>query len=225
MRYGESRVRLKHLNKNSNVHIFIGPNGSGKSQSLFELKNEINEKYNDGNSFDSSSNPFILAMERHHKDINVPVYHYKTHANDRVDNSNFDISKMVSAFSSEGERMNSSWIDWCSEVWLPHLKKHRPKEYWLLFDELDSGLSFDRLSLQLYQLSGIIKAETEHGYKPNIVITSNSYELLEVTQELFDNVSIYWVPTRKEIEINSYIKFRNLYKSRFKKMKEELENE
>ena len=225
MRFGQSRIKLSHLNPDSHVHILIGPNGSGKSQSLLSLQRELNDKYNEGISNYSSPNHYIRAFADYDK-IKVPIITYKTKDNDNVSNCiNFDINKMASAFRSEGERMDDSFIDWAQEIFIPIMHKLKHDSFYLLLDELDSGLSFDRISLQLMQLCGIIQIELNHGHNPQVILTANSYELVEVVQNLFDKVSIYWVPTRKEIQVDSYNKFIDLYKRRLKKLKEEIENE
>ena len=228
MKFGESRIKLKHLNPDSQVHVLIGPNGSGKSMSLRELESEIDETYNGGHS-SYSSNPFVRAFMDADaiKKITRPVISYKTHQDDALrKNIDFDIGKLMTAFRSEGERMDDSFAYWVTDDFVPFLNRYKPKEYYMILDELDSGLSFDRISLQLLQLRGIINTEEEKfNRKVHIILTANSYELLEVVQKAFDNVSVYWVPTRKEIQVDSYNKFRDLYKSRYKSLLKEIEEE
>lgn len=228
MKFGESRIKLKHLNPNSQVHVLIGPNGSGKSMSLKELETEIDKTYNGGHS-SYFNNPFVRALmnEDSNKEITRPVISYKTHQDDALRNNvNFDVGKLMTAFRSEGERMDDSFSYWVADNFVPFLNKYKPKEYYMLLDELDSGLSFDRISLQLLQLRCIINNEEEKfNRKVHIILTANSYELLEVVQKSFDKVSVYWVPTRKEIQVDSYNKFRDLYKSRYKSLLKEIEEE
>lgn len=225
MKFGTSRIRLKDLNPDSDLHIFIGPNGSGKSMSLRELEEEINKKYNDGCNIYNGRISFVGLFGDDPK-ITKPVITYKTHNDDVMKNTmDFDPYRMMSAFRSEGERMDDSLYFWYQDVFIKLINKYKPTEYYLLLDELDSGLSFDRISLQLMQLRGIIDLEIKRGAKVHTIITANSYELLEVAQKLFDKTSIYWVPTKKQIEVDSYIKFRELYKSRYKTLLKEIEED
>lgn len=228
MKFGESRVKLKHLNPTSQVHVLLGPNGSGKSMSLKELEEEINKVYNGGHS-SYSSNPFVRAFmsDEDNKDIIKPVITYKTNQDDALKkNIDFDLGKLMTAFRSEGERMDDSFAYWISDDYVPFLQRWKPREYYMLLDELDSGLSFDRISLQILQLRGIIKNEEEVcKRKVHIILTANSYELLSVVQKVFDNVSVYWVPTRKEIHVDSYNNYIDLYKSRYKDLLKEIKEE
>lgn len=218
-KFGESRVRLADITKL--VTVLMGPNGSGKSMSLKELDTEIAKHYGDNPSHFAR-----FGSVYHIEDINVPIFMYTTSHNDIVDTSmDFNPEHIAAAFTSEGERMCLSFNNWLGAVWIQNLKKHKPKEYWMLLDELDSGLSLDRLLITILDFASVIELEKKRGANIHIVLTCNSYELLQALQEYFkDDLDIIWVPSKKKIEVNSYNDFRKLYLPRFnfyKKQREE----
>lgn len=215
-KFGSSRVKLSDID--NFINVLLGPNGSGKSMSLLELEDEINEKYNDGYSFDSSLNPFTKIFNSEHK-INVPVYKFKSSSEDVViHHNNFDPSRLSAAFTSEGERMNTSLDFWLSDIFLKSFGEDKPKKFYILLDELDSGLSLDRIQIIIeYMFSLLHNMKYDLGIDIQIVVTANSYELLHTLLNNFGNkVSVFWVPSRKKIEIQSYEDFRKLYQSRYR---------
>lgn len=226
MRFGQSRIRLKHLEEdNKTLTILIGPNGSGKSMSLRELEDEINKKYNGGTSY--STNPLRNVVLNDDNKINIPVFVYKTSHDDIVHRSmDFDPYKLAQAFRSEGERMCASFNEWASTEFLRNFFELKPKEYYLLLDEIDSGLSPDRIKITNYDFFSIIKHELKIGNKPHVIVTCNSYELLESLKNEFpDNHVVYWLPTKKKVDINSYNDFSRLYDSRYKTLLKEREED
>ena len=90
--------------------------------------------------------------------------------------------------------------------------------FYILLDELDSGLSLDRIQIIIeYMFSLLHNMKYDLGIDIQIVVTANSYELLHTLLNNFGNkVSVFWVPSRKKIEIQSYEDFRKLYQARYR---------
>jgi AAA15 family ATPase/GTPase len=170
------------------MNVIIGPNGTGKSMTC-----KLAEDYCKKNS--------------------IGVYRYTTKSNDVVDgcrSAYLDLSpeKLAAAFTSEGERMNYSFDTWLIENILPNIKNN--DKMYIILDEIDSGLSPDRIWSSLQVVKTMCKVENEHKHDVRFIITCNSYELLEFIS-LNTDLNIFWMPTTDKVVINSYKDFRKLY--------------
>lgn len=179
-------VSIKNIK--SPITVLLGPNGTGKSMSLRNINCQLQLK-------------------------NINFIKYTTSKDDIVQKGappigNWDISKIACAFTSEGERMTSSFFDWANTTMLSNIMTSE-KELWMLIDEMDSGLSFDRLLESLLQIVNIIKMENERGRKLYAVFTCNSYEMAEALQSPITDY--IWVPTKEHIKLGSYYKFKKRY--------------
>lgn len=171
------------------ITLLLGPNGTGKSMSIRNLFEEFR-----GNGYKA----FIYS----NKGEDIVTHH-----------SEWDPRKLVCAFHSEGERICDSINDWADRVYLKELLTNTD-DIVFLFDEFDSGLSYDRLQNQIRDFNNIIQLEKEkHPLRiVKYIYTCNSYEMLEC----FDNISdelldIIWVPTKEHIPKMSYEEFKNRY--------------
>ena len=209
-KFGATRFKLSKIN--SKVTLHLGPNGCGKSQSIISLEEEITKLNGD--------KPFTKLLSRVNDEKNVPVYRFTTSKDDIVfNNYEIDPRKLSAAFTSEGERISSSFMDWMYNFVVPHLAHFKPKKAYFLLDELDSGLSPDRIFLNLKLLSTIISVHSKHveDFDYHIVMTSNSYELISFTLALFADVSAFWLPKNKYldlVELLDFTDFLSLYSSR-----------
>ena len=114
----------------------MGPNGTGKSMSLQNIEYECNKE-------------------------NIICKRYSNKHNDIVQNWR-GISDLFSAFRSEGERIIDSVEKWASRELVKDLLTNEDDMY-ILFDELDSGLSLDRMYYFFSQLTYILVSEkTKH---------------------------------------------------------------
>lgn len=168
--------------------ILVGPNGTGKTLSL-------------------------LKMEYECKQNNIKCVKYSNKHEDIVQKAGLDWDpyKLLCAFHSEGERINDSFNNWCETVLAKELVNNEDNIY-ILLDELDSGLSVDRIESLVMSLYYVI--EHEHKVHPkrmiNFVITCNSYEMLDCFYKhatLCMQTVVYFVPTRELVSYNSYKKF------------------
>ncbi len=191
----------------TDLTVLIGHNGSGKTQSLRELEHSLRLKGKEvivfGSKKDDSLSKLNLSTNQQGGDIIM--------------------SKMMTAFESEGERINSSFNYWIMETLFPYFKKWRVKgtgnDCWLLLDEIDSGLSWDRIKLLVDQLTTIQNMEKEkEGNTLKIVTTSNSYELTSILKG--KGARIWSIPLNKDVtdEINTYEDFVQLYLENYKKL-------
>lgn len=213
-KFGATRFKLSKIN--SKVTLLLGPNGCGKSQSIRSLEEEITKSNGD--------KPFTKLLSRVNDEKNVPVYRFTTSKDDIVfNNYEIDPRKLSAAFTSEGERISSSFEDWLYNFVVPHLAHFKPKKAYFLIDELDSGLSPDRIYFSLQLLHAIIRVHSEEikDFEYNIVLTSNSHELITFTLVIFADVSIFWLPNNKYISITKVLDFTDflkLYSSRAKQL-------
>lgn len=172
---------------NTPITVLLGPNGSGKSMSLLRIKEYCNSK-------------------------DIPCSTYSNKRNDIVNTAmDFDPQKIIYAMYSEGERIKGSLINWDETEFLYHLLSH-DKDVYFLMDELDSGLSIDKLTSNIKDYLSVLSLEKEKH--PNrtvkLIFTCNSYEMLELLKD-DPRTKLIWVPTKEEIKINSYEEFKKLY--------------
>ena len=178
--------------------ILLGPNGTGKTMSLLLMK-EYLEK--------SSSNK---------------VFSYSTSKDDVVKKYtgpfDFRPEALVSAFSSEGERMDYSFYTWLKEIF-PTIINSKDKDIYIFIDEADSGLSIDRMIGAFRDFIYVIKdLVNSRDYFIRVVITCNSYELAEIFNDHYEQTSYIWVPTKEFISLGSYHKFKKRYLEYYEEM-------
>ena len=190
------------------ITILLGPNGTGKSMSLRNIKHELDKSKTKYVAYSTSKDDIVQR--------GAPAF------------GNWDVSKIAMAFSSEGERMTSSFIDWSSNEMLQAIFQDQKSPLWVLVDEADSGLSIDRLFLTLSQFITIITGEHERGRDIHAILTCNSWEMLEMflLSSLQQYVDIIWVPTKESIRPRDYRTFKGLYLEYFDELfRKELEYE
>lgn len=184
--------------------ILLGPNGTGKSTSL------------------------RLMKEKFKKD-NIQYVMYSTSRDDVVQKGapafgNWDPYLISAAFQSEGERMCTSFYHWEETAMLKAIMTNTEPLY-ILIDEADSGLSYDRILESLKDLRFILKSELNKNRDIHVVMTANSYELIQglYDNSLFDEVhdisdliDIIWLPTKLHFtKLPTYNKFIKLYRDYF----------
>lgn len=183
------------------ITILLGPNGTGKTMSIMTIEHECKKN---GINYIKYSNK--------HDDIVTKA------------SWDWDPYKLACAFHSEGERITDSFFEWCNSEVLEQLLTN-VKPIYVMIDELDSGLSYDKLHMIIHQWLSIINHELEkHPYRiVRFIFTCNSYEMLE----MFDGnskVLRYWVPTKQIIEPRGYKEFRKYYMEYDKYMNKDIYN-
>lgn len=169
----------------SKVTLLLGPNGSGKSRSLKSLKNEL------------SPNAIMFGSKKN----NIVEL-----ASNPFD---FNSEAIICAFHSEGEQIQDSlnyWLQQNSDFILNH-----DGTLYMLIDELDSGLSYDRLYIHINILLNLIK-----DLDIKLVLTCNSYEMYTGFDK--DYIQSIWLPTLEYVKLDSYQDFRQLYVDFIKQM-------
>ena len=181
-----SEITIKMIK--SPITVLLGPNGTGKSMSIKTIKYQL-DKQNKQCVMYSTTNIDIVKTS-------APAC------------GDWDIYGLSCAFHSEGERMCDSFFKWCNSDMLQAIMTNTDPVY-IIIDEADSGLSFDRLMESILQLMTIIKMEHNKGRDIHLVITCNSYEMYECLQS--DITDVIWVPTKQHIKITSYYNFKKRY--------------
>lgn len=196
----------------SDITILLGPNGSGKSMSF-------------------------RSLESYFKNNNIECLTYSNKRNDIVNTCvDFDITKLICAFHSEGERIKDSIYNFSESNFINELLSNE-KDIYVLIDELDSGLSIDSLLNIISEYIQVIVLE-KHKHPERtvkLVFSCNSYEMLhsfyialdEVKNDpLYYNYKAYipeinliWVPTMEYIYVSSYDAFIKRYMNYRKYMK------
>lgn len=184
------------------ITILLGPNGTGKSMSLRLLEEECKKK-------------------------KINYLKYSNEQEDIVKKAGWDWDpyKLACAFHSEGERIHDSFFEWCNSVLLKELLTNT-EDIYVMIDELDSGLSFDKIYYIAKQWLSILTMEKEKN--PNRIVkfifTANSYEMIRCFRS-DPRVILFWIPSHEQIVIKNYKDFENMYMEYYKYMYEEEENE
>lgn len=194
-----SEIELKDITYP--ITVLLGPNGTGKSMSLRLIKETLTEQNIKFESYSTSRDDIVSRGSSPFK--------------------NWDPSKLICAFHSEGERMIDSFHDWANEEMLRLILKEPDKTIYILIDEADSGLSIDRIMQSIPQLVNITRMEHKRGRDIHVIFTCNSYELYECLKS--DITQFIWVPTKEEISFNSYEEFKDPYLNYYRQIFEEVE--
>lgn len=191
-------IKLKDISRP--ICLLLGPNGTGKSMSLKSIEHELDE-------------------------ANIKWVKYSTSNNDIVHTSwDFDPTDIINAFRSEGERMCASFDKWGAQKLVPLVLKTK-EPLWVLLDEIDSGLSLDRIKQTVSIIKMIFAGEYQKNREIHFIITCNSYELYSSIQhdEFTQNI---WVPTNSSFYPKTYDEFKKPYLEYYDKVhKEEDESE
>lgn len=195
-----NKIQLKDCT--SQISILLGPNGTGKSMSLKLLEEECKKK-------------------------KLKYLKYSNEAEDIVKKAGWDWDpyKLACAFHSEGERMHDSFFEWANSVVLKELLSNEDNLY-IMIDELDSGLSFDRIYYIAKQWLSILTMEKEKH--PNRIVkfifTANSYEMVRCFKS-DPRTIFFWIPSHDVVTIKNYRDFENMYMEYYQYMYEEDKDE
>lgn len=177
----------------SPITILFAPNGCGKTTTLKHLSAQAKKQ-------------------------NITVVDWNTSADDykRILGSPVHVQEQQSeAMSlwnrSEGEQISKNMSMWADEKFLPKIWADR-EPILILFDETDSGLSYDRMLHTLSCLINIVGMELNRKRDIKMVFSSNSYEMLkamesEITQNIWLPTKEVWTPKSYEEFIKPYQKF------------------
>ena len=185
---------IKYTRINLLYTVLLGPNGCGKSTTLKSIEHDLKKK-------------------------GIKVVKYSTSHDDVVTkkSSPFDFQPeyMIAAFYSEGERMDVSFNTWASEVMVPKILEDSEPIY-ILLDEIDSGLSIDRILACTRDIRVVGDSERAKGRDIHFIITANSYELAESFKEA--QTEYIWIPTGEDMKLCAYSSFKGKYIEYFEEM-------
>jgi ABC-type branched-subunit amino acid transport system ATPase component len=159
------------------IVVLIGPNGAGKTTMLDSFKQQMEENYN------------IIYDNPQEIDGNV--------SHDAM----FDPKHVSHRWTSEGERMSYTLGNTLRRVG-ESVRNNKPTV--VLFDRLDSGLSYDRIKEMADVVIEYVSKDVDF-----IAIAANSYELCYA---LKDVAKFYWVPTNEWIDLPNFEDFIEMYK-------------
>lgn len=181
----------------SHVTVLLGPNGTGKSMSLKHLEYQLKKNGIKCLRYKTSSDDIVSNIKMHEDNLGY---------------------KLSCAFHSEGERMIDSFNNW--NIRLSNAIIEGYDSLYVLYDELDSGLSYDRIMSSLLGIMYVLKMELDKGKDINFIFTANSYEFVDIVRRLYKEASFIWVPTKDKINPKSYDEFISYYKEFYKYMEE-----
>ena len=189
---------------NTGVTFIIGPNGSGKTTylnqlaSIFKNKNVSRwESIEENNKIENEYSSFYYNNVTEEKFA-------KQNWLDRGDSFLF----AASFENSEGQDMYDFLIDKVSDIGacVKKAKDSNKKGIFILLDGLDSGLSIDvlnKLKVELFDF--IIQEELKDNFEVYILVSANSYEMVEGNYDCLDirNMNI--------VRFKSYDDYKNYY--------------
>ena len=177
------------------VTVLVGCNGCGKSTLIRQIKHRLEKEDIPYVSFDNLHDGGDRARSK------AGFYG--------------DFSFLATAMcSSEGENIVMNMHNVAREMGALTKKNPEAKEFWFLFDAIDSGLSIDNV-VDLKE--GLFETVLEHTKDKEvyIIVSANAYEMCR-GEKCFDTYLC------KYVDINSYEDYRKfIFKSRERKEKRE----
>ena len=189
-----SELSLRHITKP--ITILLGPNGSGKSMSMKNMKYQLEDKKMKYSSYSTSKDDIVSKASGPFGD--------------------WAIEKIACAFISEGERMNHSIADWMCGPMMKDILTDRDKPIYIFIDEMDSGLSIDKIMEETKDILFVVKEELKQNRDIHFIISCNSYELAEALNTEY--TEYIWLPTKQRIKLGSYNRFKQRYVEFYKEM-------
>ena len=159
------------------IVVLLGPNGAGKTTMLRSFEDQLNEKFT------------VIFDNPQEIDGNVDY------------NKSYEPEHVIRRWTSEGERMIYTLVNTLQRIG-ESVREKNPTV--VLFDRLDSGLSYDRIK----ELVDVVVEQVSNDVE-FIAVAANSYELCYA---LKDVASFYWVPTNEWIDLPKFEEFIEKYK-------------
>ena len=184
-------IKFKDITKP--ITILLGPNGTGKSMSIRTIEKDLDKARINLIKYASSKDDIVQK--------GAPAF------------GDWDPWKLAQAFTSEGERMTSSFFEFVNTDFLRWVLTDK-EPLVVLIDEADSGLSFDRLYETLTQMLFVVREEVKKGRDIKVVFTCNSYEMYEILRQY--GAEAFWLPTKKKVFYKSYKTFKKPYMEYYK---------
>lgn len=187
---------MKYNTFKNDISVILAPNGGGKTTTLNNLKKELEKKNIKVFLYSHYNDSFKLGKNNYPEIFNKPE------------------NIIYSKFKSEGEELQYSFEEWLEKNIFKLMFGIREgmihiDELVLLIDELDSGLSLDKIkeTISIFELFFIDAKKSNTKLK--IILSANSYELASQFKD-----SCYWLKTGKLVNIENYNNFEKLYVKR-----------
>lgn len=174
----------------SPITILFAPNGCGKTTTLEHMASQARKKGIHCVNWKTSQDDYKHI-------IGSPL-----HGHDK------QVEAMTLLSRSEGEQISKNMELWADEKFLPQIWADC-EPILILFDETDSGLSYDRMLHTLSCLVNIVGMELQRKRDIKMVFSSNSYEMLKAMEsEITQNI---WLPTKEVWKPRTYDEFIKPY--------------
>lgn len=189
---GEKLYYKKEVAFNPGLTVLIGCNGSGKSTLMMLLKEQLKQE---------------------HKDTSIMVMDY----DDRTNGGSHLMEKFAfyqqfdqmagMMCSSEGERIFRGIGDFATGL-AKKIEKQNPKELWIFFDAIGSGMSIDNI-VEIKDFANFL-VEQNLSIDVYVVVSTNEYEFAyqadcidvttfkHMTFEKYEDYKRYILKTRKK---------------------------
>lgn len=198
---GDRKPRV--CNINPGYTCLVGPNGSGKTTLLRQIRSfceENSDKYE------------CLCYDNLHDGGSRAAGNYIN-----MNNPTF-AATLLSSSEGEGIMLNlGTFAQKCGKT--TRVCKEKGKSFVILIDGFDSGTSIDKIyEFRKYFIDTIINHCTSEGIEVYIIITANSYEMVE------DNADCIVAHTRSHKRFKSYNSFKKFIIQLAEKLNAEAED-
>lgn len=173
---GQKVFNKKTVTFKPGVTVLVGCNGCGKSTMLRQIKRQL----------DNKNIPNYLWDDRSMGGTNLRSMAIAT--------ANFDIMSYVNVGLSEGETIDGGLMYIAKELGHLILNQHKDaKEFYILFDSIDSGYSIDNvIELKEYLFDTILNNKPNPNMNIYILVSANEYELAN-DEECLDVVNAKYI--------------------------------
>lgn len=182
----------KEVEFDPGLTVLVGCNGSGKSTLMMLLKEQLKYKY---------KNEPIMMLEYDDRAHGGSHLMEKFAFHDQFD----QVAGMMC--SSEGERIFRGVGDFATGL-AKRIRKQNPKELWIFFDAIGSGMSIDNI-VEIKNFAGFL-VEQNPSIDVYVVVSTNEYEFAyqadcidvttfrHMTFEKYEDYKRYILKTRKK---------------------------
>lgn len=180
----------------SPITVLFAPNGCGKTTTLEQMAAQARKQGIKCVDWKTSTNDY--------KHIIGSPFHSREQQMDA----------MTLMSRSEGEQISKNMELWADEKFLPKIWEDC-EPILILFDETDSGLSYDRMLYSVTCLINICGMEMQRKRDIKMVFSANSYEMMKAMES--EITQFIWLPTKEGWKPRTYEEFIKPYQKFYDK--------